>query len=419
MLAVVGTEVTAAALVIQYWTQSVHIGVWITIVLFVCLLLNTVAVAYYGESEFWFASLKIIGILGLIVLGIVLFFGGGPTHDRLGFRFWKDGLAFHEYLVPGTTGRFLAFWTAFARSGFSFILSPELITITAGESVAPRRDIPKATRRFIYRLITFYILGSLVIGVIVSSEDSGLLSAIEEGDTSNARASPFVLGIKNAGIAGLDHVINAVILTSAWSSGNSFLYAGSRTLFSLARTGQAPAFLSKCGKNGVPYPAVFTTWAVACLAYLNVSSSAAQVFTWFMNITTISGYIAWIVVLITYLQFRKAIKAAGIALPFTTPLQPYATYYALGLISILTLTNGFQTMVHGFKAQDFVAAYVTLPIFGVLWLGHKIWFRTEWRWKRVEEMDVVTGVAEIEELTRMEVRKPAKNWAHKAWRWLA
>ncbi|KAI5778332.1 amino acid permease [Geopyxis carbonaria] len=417
----VGTEVTAAGLVIEYWTTSVNIGVWITIVLFVCLALNVIAVAYYGEAEFWFSSLKIIGIVGLIILGVVLFFGGGPNHDRLGFRFWEDGLAFSTYMVPGNTGKFLAFWTAFARSGFSFILSPELITIAAGESEAPRRNLPKAVKRFVYRLIAFYILGSLVIGVIVSSKDEGLLQAISSG-TSNAGASPFVLGIQRAGIKGLNHVINGVILTSAWSSGNSFLYAGSRTLYSLAVTGQAPKVFARCNRWGVPYPAVLATFAVACLSYLNVSAGAAQVFVWFMNITTISGYIAWIVVLITYLRFRKAMELNNVlhTLPFKTALEPYGAYYALFIISILTLTNGFQVFFPGkWSVQSFLAAYITIPIFLALYFGHKIYYRN-WAWARpVEEVDVFSGKEEADRLEELDEPPVARNFLEKVWFWIA
>ena len=257
----VAAEVSAAAVVIEYWTEKVPVAAWcvrlgrppitllirlkltcpwrITIILAVIIILNVFVVSWYGESEFWFASIKIIAILGLIILGIVLFFGGGPNHDRLGFRYWKNGQAFKPYVVSGDTGKFLAFWTALVRSGFAFILSPELICIAAGESEAPRRNIPKAGSRFIYRLIVFYVLGSLVISVIVSSNDSDLLQAVSSG-TSNAGASPFVLGIQRAGIPVLNHIINGVILTSAWSAGNSFLFAASRSLYSLALTGQAP-----------------------------------------------------------------------------------------------------------------------------------------------------------------------------------
>lgn len=91
------------------------------------LALNIFVVSAFGEAEFWFSSLKLIAICGLIILGIVLFFGGGPNHDRLGFRYWKHGQAFLEYDAKGDTGRFLGFWHAFAKAGFSFILSPELI----------------------------------------------------------------------------------------------------------------------------------------------------------------------------------------------------------------------------------------------------------------------------------------------------
>ena len=83
-------EVTAAAIIIQYWTEAVPVAVWILIILLVILALNIIAVSFFGEAEFWFASIKLLAIIGLIILGVVLFFGGGPNHDRLGFRYWKE-----------------------------------------------------------------------------------------------------------------------------------------------------------------------------------------------------------------------------------------------------------------------------------------------------------------------------------------
>ncbi|GLI76413.1 hypothetical protein PoHVEF18_004686 [Penicillium ochrochloron] len=107
----------------------------------VILLLNIVTVSWYGENEFWVASLKIIAIIGQIILGVVLFFGGGPNHDRVGFRYREHPGAFVKpCLVPNMNpGRFLAFWTALIKSGFPFIFSPNLITTAAGEAVSPRR----------------------------------------------------------------------------------------------------------------------------------------------------------------------------------------------------------------------------------------------------------------------------------------
>lgn len=392
-------------------------AVWITIILVTILLLNIVAVPFFGEAEFWFASIKLITIMGLIIVGIVLFFGGGPDQtSRLGFRYWNNPGAFTPYLVSGDTGRFLGYWTAFVRAGFAFITSPELIALAAGETIAPRRNIPKAARRFIWRLAIFYGVASLIIGVIVPSDDPRLLSP-----DSNASASPFVIGIQNAGIPVLNHIINAAILTSAWSAGNAFLFSGSRTLYGMALTGQAPKIFGQTNRYGVPWAAILATWAFGLLAYLNVSNSGAQVFTWFVNISTISGFIAWIVCLITYLRFRKAIlyNDAYETLPFKTPLQPYATWIALFVLTILTLTNGFHVFFpKNWSAANFLAAYITLPIFLALYVGHKALRRTPFAIK-VSEIDIMTGKKEMDELSASYTEPVPKNWLHKVWLWVA
>ncbi|KAK4902066.1 hypothetical protein LTR27_000968 [Elasticomyces elasticus] len=428
----VAAEATAGAIILEYWTDAVPVAVWITIILLVILALNIFAVNVFGEAEFWFASIKLITITGLVMLSIILFFGGGPDHDRLGFRYWEplNPGAFKPYLVEGNTGRFLAYWTAFVRAGFAFILSPELIALAAGETVAPRRNIPKAARRYVWRLALFYGLGSLAIGVIVPYNDSRLLSP-----DSNASASPFVIGIQRAGIQGLNHVINAAILTSAWSAGNAFLYSGSRMLYSMSLSSQAPKIFSRTSKRGVPYVAVMTTWLFSCLAYLNVSNSGATVFTWFSNISTISGFIAWIVAMITYLRFRKAMQYNGLlqSLPYKTPLQPYATYFVLGLVTILTLTNGFQVFFpSNWSVSSFLAAYITIPVFLVLYIGHKIYTAVTkdtkessftggfWSFgRKIHEIDVLTGKREMDEMEAMDVPPVPRNWLEKAWFWIA
>jgi yeast amino acid transporter len=245
------------------------------------LIWSRIAVAFFGEAEFWFASIKLITITGLIIVSIVIFFGGGPDEGRLGFRYWenKNGWsAFNPYIASGDAGNFLAYWIAFVKAGFAFITSPELIALAAGETMAPRRNIPKAARRYVWRLAIFYGLGSLCIGVIVPRNNDRLLSP-----DSNASASPFVIGIQNAGIPVLNHIINGAILTSAWSAGNAFVYSGSRVLYSMALNGQAPGLFKHTTKRGVPWAAVCFTWAFGCLAFLNVSNSGAQVFQWFSS----------------------------------------------------------------------------------------------------------------------------------------
>ncbi|KAF4982089.1 hypothetical protein FDECE_17578 [Fusarium decemcellulare] len=394
----IGAEAVAAGIIIDYWQANVNIGVWIAIVLVVMLILNIIAVSYFGEAEFWFASIKLITITGLIILGIVIFFG-----------------AFKEFGAKGSAGHFLAYWSAFISAGFAFITSPELIAISAGEAVAPRRNIPKAARRFIWRLAIFYGVSSLLIGILVPYDDEKLLGA------SNASASPFVIGIQNVGIPVLNHIINAAVLTSAWSAGNSFLYSGSRVLYSMALTNQAPKWFRITNKYGVPWVAVLFTWSFGLLAFLNVSNSGATVFNWFVNISTISGFIAWIVVMITYIRFRKAMVFNNMldVLPYRTALQPYATWVVLFIIILLTLTNGFAVFLKGnWDVKNFIAAYITLPIFLVLYLGHKIWFRTP-LCIPLQNIDVITGKREMDELAAQDVPPVPKNLLEKIWFWLA
>lgn len=413
----VAAEAVAGGVLLSYWAPHVNGAVWITIFLVLVLFLNIIAVRFFGEAEFWFASIKLITITGLIILGWVLFFGGGPhQHGVTGFRYWNHPGAFREYLVSGSTGRFLAYWYAFVRAGFAFITSPELIALSAGETVAPRRNIPKAARRYVWRLLLFYGMGSFIIGVIVPFTDDRLLSP-----KSNASASPFVIAIQNAGIEGLNHVINAAILTSAWSAGNAFLFSGSRILYGLALSGQAPRIFGRANTRGVPYAAVLVTWVPGLLAYLTVSDSSATVFDWFVNISTISGYVAWIVCLITYIRFHKAMSYQRLldTLPYKTPLQPYAAYVILSILTVLTLTNGFQVFFpHVWTVGGFLAAYITIPIFLALYLGHKVIKRTRFLIP-VPEIDVVTYKKEMDEFCAYDEEPIPKNVWQKIWFWIA
>lgn len=409
------TEITAAAIVIEYWTDKVHIAVWITIFLVVIIGLNFLAVKYYGEAEFWFASLKIFCIIGLIIVGIVIFFGGGPNQHKVrGFQYWNNPGAFVEHLSHGNTGKFLDVWTGVIKSGFAFIVGPELVAIAAAETENPRRNIAKAAKRFVYRLMFFYVAGSLVIGIMVPSNNPNLLNG-----SSSAAASPFVIGIRSVGIKGLNHVINAAILTSAWSSGNSFFYAASRTLLSLAKEGKAPKVFLKINRNGVPYVACALTALIGVLSYLNVSSGTSKVFNWFSNISTISGFIGWIVIGIAYLRWRKAVIYNGLwdRVPFKTILQPYGTYYSVGFITLISLTNGYATFFGKFAAADFVAAYITLPVFFLLYFGHKI-FTKNWKWAYpVSEIDVLSGLEHVEKLTETAPTPNPTTWYGKVWAW--
>lgn len=147
----------------------------------------------------------------------------------------------------------------------------------------------------------------------------------------------------------------------------------------MAEDGNAPRLFGKINRFEVPYNAVGFSLLFSCITYLNISANSAKVFTWFSNISTISGFIGWILIGVTYLRFRKAIFYHNLydRLPLKTRFQPYMTYAYLLLISVICLTSGYATFIPKyFNAPDFVAAYVTLPIFLLLWIGHKTYSRT-------------------------------------------
>ncbi|KAJ5639127.1 uncharacterized protein N7484_006989 [Penicillium longicatenatum] len=393
---IVAYEITAAAIVINYWPNSVPIAASITIMLVIILALNFAPVEVYGETEFWFASLKVLMIIGLLVLSFILFWGGGPDHQRLGFHYWKEPGAMKPYLVSGDSGRFCAFLYVLCYSVFSFNFTPELIVIASGEMKSPRKNIPRAAKMCFWRLLIFYIGSILAMGVICPSDASGLTNG------SGVAASPFVIAIKTAGIHGLDSVINAVIITSALSSGNSYLYMSSRSLYSLAIAGRAPKIFTRCNSYGLPYYAVMASSLFAFLAYMNCASSPATVFNWFVSVTNTAGFISWICCCVMFHRFRKACRLASIKpsdLHYSSQTQPYLAWVATVMFPILLLCNGFYVFFPGhWSTTDFLVAYFGIFVFLAFYIVHRL-LHWEDAWMiKAEDIDLTLGLEEIEAL---------------------
>lgn len=266
------TELVAVAIVISYWDDKTNPAVYITVFFVLIYVVNFFGARAYGETEFWFSSIKVITIVGLIILSLILMCGGGPNHDAIGFRYWRNPGPFNqisvgtvtgpEGVIEGRWGQFLAFWSVFVQAAFSFI-GTEILATTLGEAENPRVTVPKAIKRVFWRLVMFYVIGIFFISVLVPYNDDRLLTG-----TSDASASPFVIAIENAGIKVLPSIVNAVILIAAWSAGNSDLYAASRTLYALAIEGKMPNVFGKdifryCTKNGLPLWSVIVTGLVS------------------------------------------------------------------------------------------------------------------------------------------------------------
>lgn len=407
----VAAEITAATLVIEYWNPPVHTAVWLTIIGIVIVACNAFPVQVYGEMEFWFASTKVIAILGLIIMAICLFFGGGPSHEPLYFSFWADPGPMNEYLVGGATGRFCAFLGTLVFSVYAFAFAPELLVVTGGEMDSPRRNLPTATKRYFWRLIIFYVMGAIAIGVIVPSDNPSLLS-----DGAGSAASPWAAGIRRAGIPALDSIVNAMILLSAWSAGNSYLYLASRGLYSLAVSDNAPAIFARCTKSGVPTYATLASAAISVLAYLNLGSTSATVFNWFVNLINTGGFQSWICCCIVYFRFRAATDAQQVTdIPYRSRFQPYTAWISCIAFSILLLVNGFKVFFAGhWNTSTFMTSYIGIAIFFALYLGHKIFRAWHEPWMiPATEVDLHTGLDEV--LSAETPAPPKRKWNEK-WR---
>ncbi|CAI7618444.1 unnamed protein product [Penicillium bialowiezense] len=399
-------QMTAGALVISYWipAEKVNPGVWITIFLVLVVAINYFGVKFFGEFEFWLSSFKVIVILGIILLSFILMLGGGPDHDRKGFRYWKNPGAFNHYVLEGPSGRFLAFWSTMVSATFAY-LGTELVGVTVGEAQNPRKTIPKAIKLTFYRILVFYVLSVLLVGTLVPYNSPKLLFAL--GDSNKAKgsaaASPFVVAIELANIPILSHILNACILLFVFSAANSDLYIATRTIYGLAREGKAPRIFARTDRRGVPVPALAISAVIALLAYMNVSGDSRVVFKYFVNLVTIFGLLTWISILVTHIHFVRARKAQGVPeseLAYKAPFGIYGSYFALGFCILIALTKNFDVFIHkpatygDFDYKNFITAYLGIPLYLIMIAGYKI--VTRCKGVHPLEADLFSGKDEID-----------------------
>ncbi|KAJ9149288.1 Arginine permease [Pleurostoma richardsiae] len=363
-------ELTAAGLIIQYWDSGLSIGIFIAIFWVVFTAVNFLPVRWYGELEMWFASIKVITIVGFLIFGICVDAGVGKQ-PYLGFHNWVHPGPFAEYMVSGSNGKFVGFWSVLIQASFSY-QGAELVGVGAGEARNPRKSVPRAIRNTFWGILFLFVFTIFFIGLLVPYDNPDLMT-----DASDASASPLVIAAKLAGIKVLPDLINAVLLTAVLSAANSNVYSGSRILISLANEGQAPQFFTRTNRHGIPYYAVGFTTIWGLLAFLNLSSSGGKVFNWFLNIIGVAGLITWASINLSHMRFMQALRAQGIrraALPYLAPLQPWLAYYGLFFNVLVTLTQGFTVFID-WNTTDFFVAYISLILFVVLYIGHKLVYR--------------------------------------------
>jgi amino acid transporter, AAT family len=319
------SEVTAVGIYVHYWFPLVP--QWISAFggMIIVAIANMAAVKYYGEFEFWFAIIKVTTIVVMLVVGaMVILFGFGNSGVPIGFsNLWSHG----GFFPNGLSGMLAALCVVAAA-----FQGVELVGITAGEAQNPKETLRKATKNIVWRILIFYIGAIFIVVTLYPWNQLGMLG------------SPFVTTFAKVGITSAAGIINFVVLTAALSGCNSGIYSSGRMLYTLAQNGQAPKIFGKLSKNGVPRNGVMVT--ISCLilgVLLNFLIPDSKLFLYIYSASVFPGMVAWFVLAYSQKNFRKhwgeEVMAAH---PFKSPLYPYANYFCIAFLALVTVGMWFN-----------------------------------------------------------------------------
>ncbi|KAG5659613.1 hypothetical protein KAF25_002172 [Fusarium avenaceum] len=381
-------EIIAGAFTITYWNEDISKSVFVAIFLAAIFIINLFGVKAYGEAEFVFSIIKVTAIVAFILLGIVINIGGEPTSGYIGGRYWMD---------PGLFNNgFKGFCSVLVTSCFSFT-GTELIGLAAAETANPRKSLPSAIKQVFWRITLFYIVSLMLVSLLVPHDDPRILDA----SSSNSAASPFVIAIETAGTTVLPSIMNAVILIAVISVGNSSVYGSSRTLAALADQSMAPAIFSYVDKQGRPLAAIIFASCIGLLAFIADLKAHDVVFNWLLSISSLATLFTWGSICLTHIRFRDAWAHASHTLeqlPFRSRPGTIGSWFALSgyclilLSQVWTAVSPVESQTNastGDIVQNVFLRLMAVPIVLVMYLGHKLWYRTNF--VALDDIDIQTG----------------------------
>lgn len=348
-------ELTAVGKYIQFWWPEVP--TWVSaVVFFVAVnLINTLNVKFFGETEFWFAIIKVVAIIGMIVLGCYLLFSGTGGPQASISNLWDHG----GFFPNGGIGLLMAM--AFIMFSFGGL---ELVGITAAEASEPRKVIPKAINQVVYRILIFYV-GALTVLLSLYPWDQLLQTLGASGDAYSA--SPFVQIFSLIGNDTAAHILNFVVLTAALSVYNSGVYCNSRMLFGLAEQGDAPKALMKLNKQGVPLRALGISALVTLLCVVINYVAPKDALVLLFALVVASLMINWALISLTHIKFRKAMGEQGVVPSFKTFWFPFSNYLCLAFMLVIV---GVMLAI-----PDMRPSVYAMPVWvGILFLAY--WLRS-------------------------------------------
>ncbi|OAQ28725.1 putative lysine-specific permease [Linnemannia elongata AG-77] len=382
-------EVTSAGLILQYWWPNLQM--WIPALIFIVLLVGMalLGVSVFGELEYWLSMIKVITCVIFILVGILVDVGA-VGDEFIGGRNWhiEGAPIVGETAKDKTVNIFTTcIWAFFSFGG------TELVGITAGESANPGKAIPKAIRHTFWRIMLFFILSVMVIGLVIPWTDENLLGSAFAEVNQAAPMAPFTIIFKMAKLPGADHAVNAILLSSVLSAGQSAYYASTRTLMAMGREGKMPAIFGRVNSRGVPLYSLALVTLVACVAFVADVVGTGVVFTWLVNLTGMSALLTWLSISVVHLRFRAAYKAQGRSikdLPYIAPFFPYSCYISILLALMIAFLEGYQAVTADpFVVEDVIAVFAGAPVFFFSIIGWKIYHKT--KLVPLLEVDLDTG----------------------------
>ena len=339
----IGAEMVASATYMAFWFPNVPPIAWIAAASLLLLGVNLLSVARYGRFEYWFAMIKLVVVAAFIVLGAALLLAGrtAPQYTAHGGLFPNGALA-ALLALP------------FALYTFAGV---EFVAVTSGESRSAA-EVARATR------MTFVTLTLVYLGAIV------VLTGVMPWNHAGVHESPFVTVFRTVRIPGAAHLMNFAVLTAALSGANAALYAASRTLFSLARNGWAPAALGRLNRAGSPTGAVIASSFAIVVALVLERWAPQQAFVSILNAALFGLLLSWLVTLAAHVRFRRTATPAALAsLPRRSALGAWGSTIGFAVIVLAILKTWWDSRL------AFVSGVVYLIVLNAAYLILRKWRR--------------------------------------------
>ena len=346
--ATLGTEFTAAALLMQEWFPHISMWIWTIIFAITIFALNLSSTRIFAESEFWLALVKVVTVVAFIILGLLAIFGLIPFHGA------ESAPLFHNLTAQGWFPQGLVpIFTTMLIVNFAFS-GTELIGVAAGETKDPAVNVPKAINAAIWRLLIFFVGTIVVISALLPFQVAGL------GGESVSN-SPFVTVFNYIGIPYADDIMRFVIITALLSAANSGLYAASRMMWSLSAQRQLPQVFSRLSSSGTPIIALVVTMFGAIPGLLSEHFAPETIFKNLLGIAAFTMVIVWMSICWSQFNFRRAWYKAGHSakdLKFAAPLYPIVPILGFVFCFITCISMVFDpTMrISFFGCLAFIAA---------------------------------------------------------------